>query len=151
MRHNVFGRKLSRSANERRRLFQNLVREMIQHGKIKTTYAKAKAVQPLVEKLVTRAKGGSEHDRRRVLRVIDDRVLTSQLFSDAKTQFATRTSGFTRVVKLGMRRGDATEEALLMFVDEKIPTNTTNVPDLPKETKKPVRKPRKVAKKTTKK
>lgn len=120
MRHGVFGRKLSRTKNERRRLFQGLVREMIEHGSIKTTFAKAKAVQPLIEKLVTRAKKGSQHSLRQALRVIADRRLTAQLFADAKTQFASRSSGFTRIVKLGVRRGDATEEALLTFVDEKI-------------------------------
>ncbi len=120
MNHSVFGRKLSRTSNERRRLFMELVREMIEHGSVQTTLAKAKAVQPLVEKMVTRAKDGTEHSRRQALKVIDDRKLTAQLFADAKTQFANRQSGFTRIIKLGMRRGDATEEAVLSFVDQKV-------------------------------
>lgn len=163
MRHGMFGRALSRSANERRRLFMLLAREMIEHGTIRTTFAKAKAVQPLVEKLVTKAKDGSEHARRQAFKVLADRALTAKLFDDAKTQFAARNSGFTRVVKLGMRRGDATEEALLTFVDEKVVAEVVKQPsekikvksekletktEEKKLTKKPVARKTKVAKKT---
>lgn len=148
----MFGRALSRSANERRRLFMLLAREMIEHGAIRTTFAKAKAVQPLVEKLVTKAKVGNEHARRQVFQVIADRKLTAQLMDDAKTQFASRGSGYTRIVKLGMRRGDATEEALLMFVDTKVVAEVVKQPsakgkvkseklETKKETKKPAKKP----------
>lgn len=120
MRHAVFGRKLSRTKNERRRLFQGLARDIIVHGTIRTTLAKAKAVQPLVEKLITKAKNGEHIDIVQVQRVLDNRQLTQQLLADAKTRFGMRTSGFTKIVKLGKRLGDATEAVLFSFVDERV-------------------------------
>ncbi len=94
-----------------------LARELIEHGQIVTTFAKAKAVAPLVEKLITRAKKGGESDKRLVFRVLADKTSTASLMDFAKTRFASRTSGFTRIVKLGPRLGDATEAAMLSFVD----------------------------------
>jgi large subunit ribosomal protein L17 len=106
--------KLSRTKNERRRLFQGLARDLIKHGRIRTTLGKAKAVQPLVEKLVTLAKKGSV---RGVEKVLADKDIEKLLNIDAKTRFANRSSGFTRIIKLGKRLGDATEEVFLQFVD----------------------------------
>ena len=120
MRHAVFGRKLSRTKNERRRLFQGLARDLLVHGAVRTTLAKAKAVQPLVEKLITKAKHGEHIDIVQVQRVLDNRQLTQQLFADAKTRFSGRTSGFTKIVKLGKRLGDAAEEVLFAFIDERV-------------------------------
>ena len=120
MRHSVFGRKLSRTKNERRRLFAGLVRDVVLHNAVTTTVAKAKAVQPLLEKLVTKAKEGTENSRRAVEAVVTDRKIVSILFEDAKTRFANRTSGFTRIIKSGIRRGDSTDTAILSFVDEKV-------------------------------
>lgn len=119
MRHRYFGRKLSRTKNERRRLFQGLVRDLIRHGSIRTTLAKAKAVAPLVEKLVTRAKKDGSGARIAIKRVISDKETEKLLAADAAGRFAGRTSGFTRIVKLGPRTGDAAEEVLLQFVDER--------------------------------
>ncbi len=93
------------------------VRSLIVHGAITTTVAKARAVAPIMEKLITLAKKGRAVDMKNANKVIADRILTKQLFEDAKSRFATRTSGFTRIVKLGSRPGDATEEAMLSFVD----------------------------------
>ncbi|MEK7129925.1 MAG: 50S ribosomal protein L17 [Patescibacteria group bacterium] len=120
MRHAVFGRKFSRTKNERKHLFAGLVRSLLIKGSMKTTITKAKAAQPIVEKLVTKAKRGREVDRRSIMTFISDAPVVDQLLSDAKTRFASRTSGFTRIVRLGKRLGDAAEEALLQFVDEKI-------------------------------
>jgi len=116
MRHSVFGRKLSRTKNERRRLFQGLTRDLIIHGSIRTTLAKAKAVAPLVEKLVTLAKKGSAKEVKKVLASKD---IEKSLLADAKTRFAGRNSGFTRIIRLGKRQGDATEEVLFQLVDVK--------------------------------
>lgn len=124
MRHSVYGRKLSRTKNERRRLFAGLVRDLLTHNRITTTVAKAKAVQPMVEKLVTKAKEGSDANFRRVMAILTDRTLVKQLFDDAKTRFAGRTSGFTRIVKAGRRLGDATQTAILSFVDERVIAQT---------------------------
>ena len=120
MRHSVFGRKLSRTKNERRRLFAGLIRDLLIRDRITTTVAKAKTVQPIIEKLITKAREGSEANRRRVLAVLTDRRLTEKLFDEAKTRFANRTSGFTRIIKAGVRRGDATQTAMLSFVDERV-------------------------------
>lgn len=120
MNHSVFGRKLSRTKNQRKRLFASLVRDLILHGKIVTSKAKAKAVQPLMEKLVTRAKKGSDADRRLVLQTITDSAVVDMLFLDAKDRFQKRSSGFTRMIKIGNIRSDGSEEVMLSFVDEAI-------------------------------
>lgn len=148
MRHSVFGRKLSRTKNERRRLFAGLIRDLIIRNGITTTIAKAKAIQPLVEKLITKAKEGSENSRRRVDAVLTDRKITAQLFDQAGTRFASRLSGFTRIIKLGKRKGDATDIARLSFVDEKVIVETIapkKVVEKKVEVKKPVRKTKKKA------
>lgn len=120
MHHRVFGRHFSRTTNERRRLFQGLVRDLIRYGKIKTTIHKAKAVQPIIEKLITKAKAGTEMKKAEINEVIVDISLTNMLIKDGRTRFSKRTSGYTRIVRLGTRSGDRTEEALLMFVDPQI-------------------------------
>lgn len=120
MRHSVFGRKLSRTKNERRRLFAGLLRDLILHNSISTSVAKAKAVQPIVDKLITKAKTGTDANRRNVTAVLMDRRLTDILFDDAKTRFAVRASGYTRIIKLGKRKSDATQMGMLSFVDEKV-------------------------------
>lgn len=139
MRHRVYGRKLSRTKNERRRLFCGLARDLIVHGTIRTTLAKAKAVQPLIEKLITKAKLGEHIDRIQILRVLDDRPLTEQLLTDAKTRFAGRASGFTKIVKLGKRLGDATEEVLLAFIDERVVAEVVKMPEKPEGDTSPVK------------
>lgn len=116
MRHSVFGRKLSRTKNERRRLLQGLARDLIRRGFVRTTLAKARAVQPMVEKLVTKAKAGTSAARIAIARVLSDKQTEKLLAADAGTRFASRTSGFTRVVKLGPRAGDSAEEVILQFV-----------------------------------
>lgn len=117
MRHSVGGYKLSRTKNERRRLLMILARDLILHGTVFTTRAKAKAVQPLVEKLITKAKDGSQAKVRQIFAVLADKDLTTSLVGQAATRFSKRTSGFTRIVKLGERRGDSAESVALQFVD----------------------------------
>jgi large subunit ribosomal protein L17 len=92
------------------------VRDVFIHGTITTSIAKAKAVQPLVEKLVTLAKKGSAKE---VEKVLASKDIEKALLADAKTRFATRTSGFTRIIHVGKRLGDATEEVLFQLVDAK--------------------------------
>lgn len=117
MRHRVFGKQLSRTKNERCRLLQGLARELILRGSITTTIAKAKAVQPMVEKLVTHAKKGSAASIKKVL--ADWRTMR-MLRSDAKTRFGKRTSGYTRIIKLASRAGDSAQEVMLAFVDPRV-------------------------------
>lgn len=116
MRHGYFGKKLSRNTNERRRLFMVLARELIARGSIQTSITKAKAVQPMVEKLITTAKKGNV---RQVDKVLGNKESTDLLMGWATTRFAKRTSGFTRIVRLGQRLGDGTEAVIFSLVDAK--------------------------------
>ena len=120
MRHSVFGRKFSRTKNERRRLLQGLVRDLLVHGAIKTSLQKAKASQPMIEKLITKAKDGSRASVNQIEKVLASKDIEAALLADAKTRFANRNSGFTRIIHLGKRLGDATEEVLFQLVDEKV-------------------------------
>jgi large subunit ribosomal protein L17 len=122
MRHSYYGKKLSRTKNERRRLFQGLARDMILYGKITTTVAKAKAVQPLIEKLITNAKKGTNAGVNEVRKELADKKSVDAYLKDAKTRFATRTSGYTRIIKLGVLRSDASHMATLSFVDKRVET-----------------------------
>lgn len=117
MRHGYFGRKLGRTVDERRRLFMVLVRSLITIGHIKTTFAKAKAIVPMVDKLITKAKDGSNASLSVLRKRLADESVVSVLRDMAKTRFHTRTSGYTRILKLGKRRGDASEMVILEFVD----------------------------------
>jgi len=151
MRHKVFGRKLSRTRNERKRLFQNIVRSLFLSGKIVTSKAKAKAVQPIVDKLITRAKKGDQFSYREVLAFIHDGKLAHQIMEDAKGRFSARSSGYTRMVSLGKRKSDATEEVLFSFVDVVVPTEVvvTEKSDGKDEKKKEKGKTEKSEKKTS--
>ncbi len=120
MRHSVFGRKFSRTKNERKRLLQGLVRDVLIRGSIRTSLPKAKAAQPMIEKLITKAKDGSQASVNQIEKVLASKDIERTLFADAKTRFAGRVSGFTRIIRLGKRLGDATEEVLLQIVDEKV-------------------------------
>ena len=149
MRHSYFGRKLSRTKNERRRLFQGLIRDLILHGMIRTTKAKAKAVQPIIEQLVTKAKKNTDVAYRSVLRILDDGAISRQLMDDAKERFSARTSGYTRIVAVDGHRGDASVMAMLSFVDER--KNPAPQPDAKKENvTKQGEKSRKITAETTK-
>jgi large subunit ribosomal protein L17 len=109
--------KLSRDTAHRKALLRNLSRELIQHERIKTSQAKAKAVKPEVEKLITLAKGGSLHARRQALSALgQDRFLVHKLFEEIGPRYAERPGGYTRIVKLGPRRSDSTEMVFLELV-----------------------------------
>lgn len=150
MRHGYFGRKLSRSANERQQLFKNLVRDIITHGYMTTTIAKAKAVQPLVEQLITHAKKAQASNLIAIRKIITDKRVVNQLLSDAKTRFAGRTSGYTRIIKLGPRLSDATQMVQFSFVDQGQQVEV--IAPKKKETKKDSKEtPAKQAEKSTKK
>jgi large subunit ribosomal protein L17 len=156
MHHNVFGKKLSRTKNERKRLFSNLTRDLILHGKIVTSRAKAKAVQPLIEKLISKAKKESDANRRLILTIIPHGDIVDMLMRDAKDRFSQRTSGFTRMIKIGNIRSDGSEEVMLSFVDEAIvrePVMYEQTTKKETDTKKEKKKPKetvKIRKKTKK-
>jgi len=118
MRHRMSGYKLSRSTNERKRLFRSLCCDLIKNGSIKTTYTKAKAVQPTIEKLITKAKKGGDKTRRDLLSILDSKENVRLLIEFSKSRFDKRVSGYTSIIKLGPRLGDGCEEAMIRFVDE---------------------------------
>jgi large subunit ribosomal protein L17 len=117
MRHGVSGRKLSRSSSHRRALATAQATALLREGRIQTTLAKAKELRPYVESLITTAKGGTLHDRRIVARDVHDRAVLKKLFEEVAPKFATRNGGYTRIMKVGVRRGDSAEMALIELVD----------------------------------
>src|SRR5213079_1081152 len=117
MRHQRDRRKLSRSASHRKALFMNLAREVIDHERIETTTAKAKAVKPEVERLITLAKRGDLHARRQALSALgQDKFMVYKLFEEIAPRYAERPGGYTRILKLGPRKSDATEMVYLELV-----------------------------------
>jgi large subunit ribosomal protein L17 len=117
MRHGKQRNKLSRDTAHRRALLRNLCRDLIEHERIKTSQAKAKAAKPEVEKLITLAKRGDLHARRKALSELgQDRFIVHKLFEEVAPRYAERNGGYTRIVKLGPRRSDATEMVFLELV-----------------------------------
>lgn len=117
MRHAVKHRKLGRTSSHRQAMFRNQLASLIEHGRIKTTLAKAKELRPIAERLITRGREGSVHARRIVGRWIPDRGAIKKLFDEVAPRFADRPGGYLRIVKLGPRPGDAAEMAILELVD----------------------------------
>lgn len=119
MKKKVFGRKLSRDFGSRKALFRSLVRSLVKHGSIRTTKAKAKAIQGEVDRYVNLAKAGSVTSRRRLLELLgNDRVTTESIIGIVKSSFLQRTGGYTRIVNLPVRRGDAAEIVKLEWTEE---------------------------------
>ena len=117
MRHRKNRHKLSRDTAHRKALLRNLCREVIEHERIKTSQAKAKAVKPEVEKLITLGKRGDLHARRQALSELgQDKFLVHKLFEEVAPRYAERPGGYTRIVKLGPRRSDSTEMVFLELV-----------------------------------
>jgi large subunit ribosomal protein L17 len=106
-------------------MLSNLALSLFEHERIKTTEAKAKMLRPFAEKLITKAKKGTVHDRRQVLSVIEDRNVVHKLFSDIGPRFEERNGGYTRILKLGPRNGDAAPMVLMELVDEGTATVVT--------------------------
>ncbi|MDQ6951232.1 MAG: 50S ribosomal protein L17 [Mariprofundales bacterium] len=117
MRHRKHHGSLGLVTGHRRALLSNLAAALITHGKIETTHAKAKAMRPYVEKLVTLAKDGSLHSRRQVLAKLNHRDVVDRLFVTVAPVFAERAGGYTRIIKTGFRVGDAAPKAIIEFVD----------------------------------
>ena len=117
MRHQKTRNKLSRSPSHRKALLANLCKEVIEHERIKTSEAKAKAVKPEIEKLITLAKRGDLHARRQALSTLgQDKFMVHKLFEDVAPRYAARPGGYTRILKLGPRRSDSTEMVFLELV-----------------------------------
>jgi large subunit ribosomal protein L17 len=117
MRHARKGRKLGRDSAHRKALYANLACSLIEHGRIKTTEAKAKAVKPYAEKMITLGRRGDLHARRQALAELRTQEIVHKLFSDIAPRMADRPGGYTRIIKIGHRLGDAAEMVYLELVD----------------------------------
>jgi len=117
MRHQKTRNKLSRDAAHRKALLMNLCKEILEHERIKTTEAKAKAVKPQLEQLITLGKQGTLHARRQALAALaQDKFAVHRLFEEVAPRYADRPGGYTRILKLGPRPSDATEMVLIELV-----------------------------------
>ena len=117
MRHRVFGRKLNRDTARRKALLRGLATELFRYGKIQTTEAKAKTLKPYAEKLITLAKRGDLHARRQAAKNLYDPAILQKLFEEIASEYQDRTGGYTRIYKLGPRKGDGAPMALVELVD----------------------------------
>jgi large subunit ribosomal protein L17 len=116
MRHRKRGRKLGRDSAHRKSLYANLTAELIQHGRIRTTLAKAKEVRPVAEQMITLGKRGDLHARRQAVAFLRQKPVVKSLFDDIAPRYAERPGGYTRIIKLGPRLGDAAEMAYIELV-----------------------------------
>jgi len=120
MRHKVSGYKLKRNVSSRKALFRGLVTSVLEHERIITTVPKAKAVRPLVEKMITLAKDDTLHARRQAAAFIESPETVKKLFDKLGTRFGQRNGGYTRIVRLGPRKGDGAEQAMLELVGSEL-------------------------------
>jgi len=132
MRHRIAGKKLNRSTKHRKALLRNLAAQLIVHGEITTTTAKAKMVQPKIDKLITTAKKGSLHSRRQIESFFNKKPITNKLVDHLAPNLTSRTSGYTRITKLNRRKGDNTLLAKIELVDKIIDSEVvTKKPKIP--------------------
>ncbi|PSQ67957.1 MAG: 50S ribosomal protein L17 [Bacteroidetes bacterium QH_1_64_81] len=117
MRHRKKGKKIGRTSSHRKRTLQALSNALIENKRITTTVAKAKALRPFVEPLITRAKEDTQHNRRQVFRHLQNKEAIQELFDEVSERVGNRPGGYTRVIKLGQRSGDGAELALVELVD----------------------------------
>jgi len=118
MRHRKSGRKLNRSASHRWALMRNLITSLLRDEKIKTTDAKAKELRRWAERVITLGKQGSLHARRQALGIVQDKAVVRKLFDTIGPRFKERPGGYTRIVKIGIRRGDAAPVSIIELVGE---------------------------------
>lgn len=117
MRHNVKGRKLGRTASHRKATLNSLITSLFKHKRIKTTLAKAKETRTIAEKLVTKARKNDLHAKKQVMDLIKDKEVVKELFAEIIPKIGDRPGGYTRVIKLGHRMGDAAQMAIIELVD----------------------------------
>jgi large subunit ribosomal protein L17 len=117
MRHHRAGKKLGRDSAHRKALYANLACALVEHGRIKTTVTKAKAVKPFAEQMITLGKRGDLAARRQAIAELRSQDAVHKLFAEVAPRFAERPGGYTRIVKIGPRQGDAAEMAYLELVD----------------------------------
>jgi len=149
MRHRVKAGTLGRSASHRTAMYRNLVTSLLEHERIRTTDAKAKGVRSLAEKMITLGKRGDLHARRRALRVIRQREVAAKVFDDLAERYRDRPGGYTRIVKLGIRPGDAAAMSIIELVESG--ESAAHTPKADEKTAKPGAKAKKGSAKAAKK
>ena len=117
MRHHRAGKKLGRDSAHRKALYANLTGALIEHGRIRTTEAKAKAVKPVAEEMITLGRRGDLAARRQAIAFLRSKDVVHKLFAEVAPRFADRPGGYSRIVKIGPRQGDAAEMVYLELVD----------------------------------
>ena len=120
MRHGNTGKKLGRDHAHRKALYSNLAGALIEHGRIKTTITKAKAVKPIAEQMITLGRRGDLHARRQAVAFLRSKDVVHKLFAEIGPRFADRPGGYSRIIKLGPRAGDAAEMVYLELLDEPV-------------------------------
>jgi large subunit ribosomal protein L17 len=129
MRHNKAGRRLGRKTSHREAMFRNMVTSLLDHGKITTTDAKAKEIRVVAERMITLGKRGDLHSMRMAASVIRGKEVVTKLFSTIAPRYKERLGGYTRIIKLGIRQGDAAPVSLIELVEEEIkPGKTAAIP-----------------------
>jgi large subunit ribosomal protein L17 len=136
MRHRYSGRKLGRTTAHREMLLRNLATSLVEKERIRTTVAKAKEVRPLAEKMITLGKAGTLAARRRALAVLLKEDAVTRLFDTVAPRFAERSGGYTRIVKLGPRKGDGAEMAVIELVGSEFKAKTKKKKDKEKKAAK---------------
>ncbi len=129
MRHRIAGRRLSRTSEHRLALMRNMSTSLFDKERIRTTLQKAKELRSFAEKLITLSKKESLHARRLVLRHVHDKVVVSKLFDTLSARYSQRPGGYTRIIKLGPRRGDNAEMAIIELVDAEIGASSEPAPE----------------------
>ena len=118
MRHRKAGKKLGRNTSHRQAMFRNMVTSLFKHEQIETTDAKAKQLRPVAEKMITLAKRGDLHARRQVLAYMKDKAVTHRLFEELKDRYLDRQGGYVRIIKKGIRKGDAAPISVIQLLPE---------------------------------
>lgn len=134
MRHRIAGWKLNRDIKHRKALMKNLINALVIHEEIQTTEAKAKAIKGIIDKLVSKGKRGSIQARRMIAAFLQDKQAVNKIVDDLGPRFADRVSGFTRIIRLGQRRGDAAQIVKIELVQKAKPEKAPKTPaEKPKE------------------
>ncbi len=147
MRHRVAGKKLGRTTEHRKALLRNLATELFRYGRIKTTLPKAKALRPVAEKLITLGKKGTLSDRRRLISYLKDKKVAHKVVDEIGPMYSQRPGGYTRIYKLGWRKGDGAEMAIIELVESEVLWKTKETEEVAEE--KPVEEKSEVVEEST--
>lgn len=139
MRHGQRSQRLSRPSDQRQALVHGLVKSLVLHGELETTWARAREAQRLADRLITLGKAGNLHARRQAFRILQDRTLVKQLFGEIAPRFVDICGGYTRVTRLALRRGDGAQQALLALT--RLPATQQPARPAPAKPSQPTRGP----------